>query len=91
MTCVVLSTLSTLPLYKNSSNWRTQEDAIASDLLNNLKGSGIIYLFNCLFTYKISRSKKLGHDDQNVKNRLDGANVIQNLITSFDSRALMRP
>ena len=60
-------------LYKNSSNWRTQEDAIASDLVNNLKGSGT-YTFFTVFSHKKSKKwvKKTGNDDQNVKNKLYG-------------------
>ena len=69
MTCVVLDRVVQVTLlYKNSSNWRTQEDAIASDVVNNLKGSGMIYIFLLSFHIKgrKSGSKKPGHDDQKL-------------------------
>ena len=57
-------------LYKNSSySGRTQEDAIASDLVT-LTGDHIRLLLSIHIKNRKSGSKKPGHDDQNVKNKL---------------------
>ena len=79
-------------LYKDRYNWRAQEDAIASDLVNDLKGSGIVYFFYCIFTLKIEKLGQKSRGTMTKTSKINSmANVIQNLITSFDFRALMRP
>ena len=71
----------------------TKGKAVASDLVNNLKGSGMIYVFSHFFHNKNRKtsSKKPWHNDQISKNKLYDNIAIQKSMTSFDLHGLMIP
>ena len=66
----------------------TKGKAVASNLVNNLKGSGMIQVFHTSFIAKI---EKLVQKSRGTKNKLYDNTAIQKSMTSFDLHRLMRP
>ena len=72
----------------------TKGKTVASDLVNNLKGSGMIYVFHTSFVAKIEKlvQKSRGTMTKSRKiNRAYDNIAIQKSMTSFDLHGLMRP
>ena len=72
----------------------TKGKAVASDLVNNLKGSGMIHVFHTSFIAEIEKLVQKSRGTMTKSRKINSMTiiiVIQKSMTSFDLHGLMRP